>query len=68
MQQALQRDVFFYIDLMLDWVANNRPGRGVGWDSYPTSLRIVNWVKWVLSDNAMPDECLELGGAGEVVT
>ena len=47
------------IDLMLDWAANNRPGRTIGWDPYPTSLRIVNWVKWVLSDNAMPDECLE---------
>ena len=54
---SARRDL--HIDLMLDWVANNRPGRGVGWDSYPTSLRIVNWVKWVLSDNAMPDECLE---------
>ena len=29
---SARRDL--HIDLMLDWVANNRPGRGVGWDSY----------------------------------
>ncbi|MDA9985690.1 heparinase II/III family protein [Alphaproteobacteria bacterium] len=48
-----------HIDLMCDWVANNRPGQGTGWEPYPTSLRIVNWIKWSLSDNAMPEECLQ---------
>jgi len=42
--------------LMLDWVENNKPGYGVGWEPYPTSLRIVNWVKWALSGNKLPDE------------
>lgn len=27
------------------WIAENPPGRGVGWEPYPTSLRIVNWIK-----------------------
>jgi uncharacterized heparinase superfamily protein len=36
-------------DLMHRWVVDNRPGRGTGWEPYPTSLRIVNWVKWALS-------------------
>jgi hypothetical protein len=31
------------------WIAENPPGRGNGWEPYPTSLRIVNWVKWVSS-------------------
>jgi uncharacterized heparinase superfamily protein len=30
------------------WVRENPPGRGTGWEPYPTSLRIVNWVKWRL--------------------
>jgi uncharacterized heparinase superfamily protein len=41
--------------LLEDWVLRTRPGRGNGWDPYPTSLRIVNWVKWAQAGNALPD-------------
>jgi uncharacterized heparinase superfamily protein len=41
------------------WVAENVPGAGVGWDPYPTSLRIVNWVKWQSAGNALPDACVQ---------
>jgi len=44
-------------DLMLRWVQENPPGRGTGWEPYPTSLRIVNWVKWDLAGNLLPSEC-----------
>jgi len=27
------------------WIAENPPGSGIGWEPYPTSLRIVNWFK-----------------------
>ena len=37
------------------WVVENPPGRGSGWEPYPTSLRIVNWVKWALTGNALDD-------------
>ncbi len=30
------------------WIAENPPPHGVGWESYPLSLRIVNWIKWAL--------------------
>jgi uncharacterized heparinase superfamily protein len=40
------------------WVAENPPARGNGWDPYPTSLRIVNWVKWTLAGNALPHVAL----------
>jgi uncharacterized heparinase superfamily protein len=30
------------------WVDENPPGVGVGWDSYPLSRRVVNWIKWAL--------------------
>ncbi len=32
--------------LVQRWVEENPPGRGTAWAPYPTSLRIVNWVKW----------------------
>lgn len=32
--------------LIARWIAENPVGKGVGWDPYPTSLRIVNWIKW----------------------
>lgn len=33
-------------ELMARWMRENPPGRGIGWDPYPTSLRLVNWFKW----------------------
>ncbi len=34
--------------LVLDWLESNPPAIGNGWEPYPTSLRIVNWIKWSL--------------------
>jgi uncharacterized heparinase superfamily protein len=33
---------------MEDWVKHNPPGKNVGWEPYPASLRIVNWIKFAL--------------------
>ena len=33
------------------WVDENPPFVGTGWEPYPTSLRIVNWIKWLLKGN-----------------
>lgn len=30
------------------WIAENPPSTGTGWEPYPTSLRIANWIKWAL--------------------
>lgn len=43
--------------LLEDWVRGNPPGLGNSWEPYPTSLRIVNWVKWALAGNALPAAC-----------
>jgi uncharacterized heparinase superfamily protein len=43
--------------LMTRWVRENLPGRGTGWEPYPTSLRIVNWIKWALAGHELPPEC-----------
>jgi uncharacterized heparinase superfamily protein len=45
-------------DLIARWIAENPPTQGSGWEPYPTSLRIVNWIRWALSGN-------ELGRAAE---
>ena len=41
-------------DLVARWMADNPPAAGNGWESYPTSLRIVNWVKWAQSGASLP--------------
>jgi uncharacterized heparinase superfamily protein len=44
--------------LLSRWVRENPPGKGVGWEPYPTSLRVVNWIKWALGGRALSPECL----------
>lgn len=42
--------------LLRNWVENNPPAKGNGWEPYPTSLRIVNWVKWAMAGNYLSDD------------
>ncbi|WP_222564871.1 heparinase II/III family protein [Novilysobacter antarcticus] len=35
------------------WITENPPGQGNGWEPYPSSLRIVNWIKWSLGGNPL---------------
>lgn len=37
--------------LIARWIAENPPASGNGWEPYPTSLRVVNWLKWLASGN-----------------
>ncbi len=39
----------WHLALLQRWVNENPPGHGNGWEPYPTSLRIVNWIKWALA-------------------
>ena len=32
--------------LLQNWIDNNPIGEGPGWEPYPLSLRIVNWIFW----------------------
>lgn len=41
----------WHLELVARWIAENPPGHGTGWEPYPTSLRIVNWIKWAWSCN-----------------
>ncbi len=44
----------WHASLVSRWILENPPGHGNGWEPYPTSLRIVNWIKWALSGNELP--------------
>ena len=49
--------VAWHTGLLADWVASNPPGTGTGWEPYPTSLRLVNWVKRALGGQPLPEPC-----------
>lgn len=40
-------------DLIESWIQRNPRGQGVGWEPYPLSLRIINWIKWDLSGGGL---------------
>jgi uncharacterized heparinase superfamily protein len=37
-----------------NWMQQCPPGTAVAWDPYPTSLRIVNWLKWAWQEGSLP--------------
>lgn len=51
-QQALRRA------WIQRWLQDNPPGHGTGWEPYPLSLRIVNWIKWLLAGEPANPEIL----------
>ncbi len=46
-------------EMIQKWIAENPAGEGAGWEPYPLSLRICNWIKWSLAGNALPPTALE---------
>lgn len=40
------------------WINENPAAQGIGWDPYPSSLRIVNWIKAFLDDVTPTDGML----------
>ena len=47
--------------LIIRWINENPMFKGIGWDPYPTSLRIVNWIKFLLTNSLSMAEklCIE---------
>jgi uncharacterized heparinase superfamily protein len=39
--------------LIARWIAENPPGHGNGWEPYPLSLRIANWIKFDLGGGGL---------------
>ncbi|SDB12037.1 Uncharacterized conserved protein, heparinase superfamily [Pseudidiomarina indica] len=44
----------YHRDLVLRWITENPVMHGNGWEPYPLSLRIVNWIKWL---KRFPEMC-----------
>ncbi|MFS2262043.1 heparinase II/III family protein [Vibrio vulnificus] len=42
--------------LLENWIKENSPAQGNGWEPYPISLRASNWIKWFLSINKSKKE------------
>lgn len=38
------------------WIDENPFGKGTGWESYPLSLRIINWIKWHWKTDGLSDK------------
>ena len=53
-----EQRVVWHRTLIDRWIDENPPGKGNGWEPYPLSLRIVNWIKWGLAGNQMDDRWL----------
>ena len=41
------------------WIEENPPCHGNGWEPYPISLRLVNWVKWCSIQTEVPPKYLK---------
>jgi uncharacterized heparinase superfamily protein len=50
--------VRLHFELIQKWIAENRPGYGSGWESFPISIRCVNWIKWSLNGSQLPAAAL----------
>lgn len=46
-------------NLISRWIKENPQAKGVGWEPYPLSLRLVNWIKWLMSKNEVSSEVLD---------
>jgi uncharacterized heparinase superfamily protein len=45
--------------LIARWLAEVPAGRGAGWEPYPVSLRIVNWIKWALGGGRLSSAAVQ---------
>lgn len=46
-------------ELINRWINENPPTVGNGWEPYPISLRVVNWIKWFLVHGNATDRQIE---------
>jgi uncharacterized heparinase superfamily protein len=43
----------WHVEAIANWIRDNPPGNSDAWAPYPTSLRVVNWIKWALGGAAL---------------
>jgi len=66
--QDAERRTAWHRDLIARWIRENPPGVGTGWEPYPTSLRIVNWIKWALTCEARGETALDAAALQSLAT
>jgi uncharacterized heparinase superfamily protein len=54
-----EKKILWHQALIHRWIEDNPPSFGNGWEPYPTSLRIVNWIKYFLRHNHIDNDWLE---------
>ena len=48
-----QKRVSWHIHIINRWIDENPPFSGHGWEPYPTSIRIINWIKWSVNNGPL---------------
>ena len=56
--RALRTPAAMKRNMVESWLRHHADPRGVGWEPYPVSLRVVNWIKWITLD-AVVDEAID---------
>lgn len=51
--------VICHKEFIKHWIDQNPATSGNGWEPYPISLRLVNWVKWCSAQENVSDEILK---------
>ncbi len=51
--------ISWHLRLIKRWLQDNPPGYGIGWEPYPLSLRIVNWIKFDMATGKLDDQARE---------
>lgn len=49
----------WHANLIEKWIDENPPGQGNGWEPYPLSLRIINWIKRILNGNILSEKAIQ---------
>lgn len=56
--QGAERRVDIQKAFILQWIEQNPAPFGNGWEPYPISLRLVNWVKWCQRNNVYDEKII----------
>lgn len=51
------------LEIACDWISSNPTGRETGWEPYPLSLRIVNWLKFLIRNRSACEGTARCGAA-----
>ena len=55
-----EQRLIWHKNLIQKWIEDNPIGLGNGWEPYPSSLRIVNWIKWISLDLNLRDNVKQI--------